>query len=311
MDGSMPACSTACPTGALGYGKLADQAASEKFSWFPEKNLKPSIELTGSNNTPLRVIPEIVFDDESELTGENEPVITEEWSLVAFSFLTTLSVAEFISALVKGIFPQKLYLIFIIVLAALLSLLHLGRKLRAWMAVFSLRNSPLSREIGLFIIYALFSGVTLFSQLPVLLIATSASGLLLLISIDAVYLFADRRKSVLLHSGQTFITVLLMVSFLTGKILPFIFIAAIKLGITLWNLILKKERNLKFVMRFVRSAILILAGISMITRISYPEPAVISLFLAGELLDRILFYIDFKPLNISRLINSHITDPEK
>ncbi|MBK8884309.1 MAG: hypothetical protein IPN67_18695 [Bacteroidales bacterium] len=102
-----------------------------------------------------------------------------------------------------------------------------------------------------------------------------------------------------------------MVSFLTGKILPFIFIAAIKLVTILWNMITNRDDNLNFVMRFVRTSMLIITCISLISGISYPEKAVIILFLTGDLLDRIIFYIDFKPLDINRLIYSHLKEAEK
>jgi hypothetical protein len=44
----------------------------------------------------------------------------------------------------------------------------------------------------------------------------------------------------------------------------------------------------------------------MISHISYPGIFVVTIFLLGEFIDRILFYIDFNPLNINRLINEHI-----
>ncbi len=121
-----------------------------------------------------------------------------------------------------------------------------------------------------------------------------------------VYLYADNRKSVWLHSGQTFITALLIVAFLTGKLLPFIFIAVIKLAAAVYYLRPKRDLSPNFVIRFVRISLLIITAISLISGISYPATAVTTVFLAGELLDRILFYIDFKPLNINRLINYNL-----
>jgi DMSO reductase anchor subunit len=305
------ACSTACPTGALEYGKLHGQSADKMISWMPEKNLEPSVELTGKINPPLNIIPLNVFDNEMGLTPERDPVIPVEWSLIAFSFLTTISVAKVITALMAGIFPEKLLFISIALIAAFLSLFHLGKKRRAWRAVFNLSHSPLSREIGLFLLYFLFAALTVILQLPVFLILSSLTGLILLATIDMVYIFADNRKSVFLHSGQTFVTVLLIVAFLMGKILPFIFIAAIKVTVSVYYLRAKRDDHLNFAIRFVRTALLIITGISMISGISYPETAVIMLFLAGELLDRILFYIDFKPLNINRLMKCNLIEAEK
>jgi Fe-S-cluster-containing dehydrogenase component/DMSO reductase anchor subunit len=308
-DDLMPACTIACPTGALDYGKLTEKTVENIPSWFPENNLEPAVELTGNkNNLPLKIYPQLLFENEQESQPEEEPGILREWSLIAFSFLTTLSVAQIISAFVDGIYPQKFKFLSLIIIAGFLSLFHLGKKVRAWRAVINLRSSPISMEIGLFILYSLSSGSAVILHLPFLLIASSLVGLILLATIDRVYLFSDKRESVFIHSGQTFITALLIVSFLTGKILPFIFIAVVKLAESIYSLSINRNDSLKFGIGFLRSAILILTGTSMIVKISYPENGVILLFLAGEFLDRILFYINFKPMNINRLINSHLKE---
>jgi Fe-S-cluster-containing dehydrogenase component/DMSO reductase anchor subunit len=305
-EGLMPACSTSCPTGALKYGKLDEQTVAVIIPWFPDKSLEPAIELTGGNDPILRIIPQNIFDDETVQSQDKRQEGQIEWSLIAFSFLTTLSVAHMISALIAGIYPDKIKFLSVLVMAGLLSLFHLGKKGRAWRAVLNFKHSPLSREIALFIIYSLLAGLSVLIQLPVLLILSSVAGLVVLVAIDAVYLFADKRKSVFLHSGQTFITGLLIISFLTGKILPFIFIAIVKLITSVKQIGKSRDDSIRFVVRFVRMALLIITGISLISGISYPEIAVICLFIAGELLDRILFYIDFKPLNIVSLINSPV-----
>jgi hypothetical protein len=139
----------------------------------------------------------------------------------------------------------------------------------------------------------------------------SVTGLILLVTIDMVYIYADNRKSVWLHSGQTFFTALLIISFLTGKILPFIFITSLKLTAAVYNLRIRRDVSPILVMRFVRISLLIITAISLISGISYPEKALLTVFLTGELLDRILFYIDFKPLNIKRLMNYHLNEAVK
>jgi hypothetical protein len=64
--------------------------------------------------------------------------------------------------------------------------------------------------------------------------------------------------------------------------------------------------NNNFEIRFLRIAFLIITGISLISHNSYPDLVTISIFLTGELFDRIIFYIDFNPLNINALINSQL-----
>jgi DMSO reductase anchor subunit len=141
-------------------------------------------------------------------------------------------------------------------------------------------------------------------RLPSLLVISSVSGLVFLIMIDSVYIYSDKSKSVVMHSGQTFISALLVVSFLSGLTLPFIFLGAIKL-ISAGNHLFSKQDDKYFIIRFLRLAFLILPAIALISKNSYLELMTIFVFLTGELFDRILFYADFKPLNINILISEH------
>jgi Fe-S-cluster-containing dehydrogenase component len=304
-EGLSPACATACPTGALRYGTMNNSHVSD-IPWFPEKGMDPAIEIQGNNYSAPEIFPQYPFEKVFIQTPEKEGTIGREWSLIAFSFLTILSVSKIMSSLILGEFPGKLNFFSLLFPAAFFSLFHLGKKLRAWRAVRNVRYSPLSREIGLFIIYSLLAGTAVILQLPVMLVISSLAGLLLLLAIDVVYIFADKRKSVFLHSGQSFISALLIVSFLTGKIMPFIFIAVIRLAASVWSLWFHRDENSLYGIRFFRPALLIIAGSSLITGISDHEKALIFLFFTGELLDRILFYIDFKPLNINRLPDIYI-----
>lgn len=307
IEGRLPACTTACPSGALEYGELSEPILENIPSWFPDKNLNPAIELTDNQNfVPLRIIPENVFEPEVPKLSAKEKGMAGEWSLFAFSFLTTLSVATIISSFINGIFPEKILFVSIIILAGIISLFHLGKRLRAWRAISNLRRSPLSREIALFIIYSVVSFIAVFFQLPGFLIVSSIVGLVLLIVIDSVYIYADKRKSVIMHSGQTFLSALLIVSFFTGIVLPFIFIALIKLAASAYSLSFNKINNINFVIRFLRIALLLVTGVSLVSEISYPDPVISSIFLIGELIDRIIFYIDFSPVNINTEIIKQI-----
>jgi DMSO reductase anchor subunit len=230
---------------------------------------------------------------------EKERVIRGDWSLIAFSFLTTLSVAIIISSLIKGIFPKKLLFFSIIVMAGLISLLHMGRGMRAWRSVANLKKSLLSREIAMFLVYSALSIPAVILQVPGFLFFLSITGLILLISVDSVYIYSDRNKSVILHSGQTFLSALFIVSFFTGIILPFVFTGIIKLAASFNNFIVRKSSVNNFTIRFLRIALLLITGASFISGISYPGLVISILFLIGELLDRIIFYIDFSPVNIN------------
>jgi DMSO reductase anchor subunit len=184
----------------------------------------------------------------------------------------------------------------------IISLFHPGKKFRLWRSFANLKNSPISREIAAFILFGIISSLTVFLHIPALLIASSITGLIFLLLIDNVYLFTVRNKSVILHSGQTFISALIITSFISGIVLPFVFLALIKLGLFLYKQIINKLNRSDSAFRFLRIAFLIVPGMRLIQHNSLPENFIIILFLTGELFDRILFYIDFTPVNINSLI---------
>jgi Fe-S-cluster-containing dehydrogenase component len=309
--GLLPACSTACPTGALKFGELSNPAGNNLPSWLPDRKLNPSVEFTGNLNPALlQIVPEPADYNDIRHQSVESPSIGKEWSLIAFTFLTSLSVALIISSFIRGVFPGFLLFLSIITGAGAMSLLHLGRPSRGWRAILNVRTSPLSREIVVFIIYCTIASLSVLLGSPGLLLASAVTGLVLAVAIDRLYIYSDSRKSVILHSGQTLLTVLLIASFLAGIRLPFIFIAVIKLALSLYALVINRSRGYLFALRYVRVALLILTGCGLFLSVSYPDSPLIFLFLAGELLDRTLFYIDFKPLNITGLINNQVI-PEK
>lgn len=305
----IPACAGACPTGALEYDNIYGTNGDDLFPLFPDKDLEPALKFKGLNLPVLRVFPPGLFENGQVKNFSIKNELTPEWSLIAFSFLATLSVSESISALISGAFPGRIQFIAIILFAGLLSLFHLGKKERAWRAVVNIKGSPLSREILLFILYSLVAVPAVIIQMPLLLVASSITGLAFLLAIDTVYIFTDKRKSVFLHSGQTFLTALLIASFIADMRLPFAFIGALKLAAVINRMIATRNDSAKYSIRFIRAAFLVITGSSLILNRSNPESSIITLFLAGELLDRILFYLDFKPLNINRL-NTLSSDQE-
>jgi Fe-S-cluster-containing dehydrogenase component len=304
IKGQFPACTSACPTGALNYSYLNEPANENIFSWFPDKNLNPGFKFTGMQyNVPLRVIPAVITKQAISFPVENYSSLKGKWSLAIFSFLTTISVSLLVSSLFKSKFPDKVLFFTILIFAGLISLFHLGIKQRAWRVLSNLRNSPLSREIALFILYSVIAGSAVLFLNPFGMIASSIIGLILLFAIDSVYIFSDKRISVILHSGQTFLSALLIVSFFTGAVLPFVFIALLKIISTCHCLFINRTEGVYFAMRFASVSILVISGASIISGISYSGTVIYIIFLAGEFVDRLLYYIDFDPVNINTLIN--------
>jgi Fe-S-cluster-containing dehydrogenase component/DMSO reductase anchor subunit len=302
----MPACTDACPTGALNYGNIDDFDDVGNPPWFPDKKLNPALIFTESKiEVPLKIVPSPAFKGVIQVREQGKKTNGSVWSLIMFSFLTVLSVSLLASSFIKGLSPDKLLFFSLTLLPAVFSVFHLGKWTGAWRALTNIRESPLSREILLFIIYVVISCCSVIYEIPWMIVSSSLIGLFLLIAIDSVYVYSARSNSVLMHGGQTFLSSLLIISFLSGTVIPFIFISFIKVFLFIGTLRNRGDRS-KTILRFLRIAFLIVSGASLISGISYPEPAVIALFLSGELIDRILFYSDFEPGGLAVLINNHI-----
>ncbi len=302
-EGRYPACSSACPTGALSFGNIEGKNSLVEFDWMPDKNLDPALQMRSKNDeSPLRIIPGTKFGNIPVAASEGKNIVSGQWILVIFTYLVTLSVSWIIASMFRGIFPKTTGFSLLIITAVLISLLHLGKKARAWRAVMNIRSSPLSREIALFLVFSGLSLMAVYFTLPGILLASAITGMVLLLVIDSVYLFTNKNKKVLLHSGKTFLSGLLIVSFFTGNVIPFLFIGLIKLAASLYNFRMNDSNRLHFSLRFVRIAILLIIGTFMASGIYNIDTFVICLFLAGELTDRIIYYIDFKPQNINNQI---------
>ena len=306
-EGLTPACASACPTGALDYNEIPEIREGKTLSWFPETGMNPSIRIK-SVPKPGRpvIIPESRFSPDIFVSDKGAKSVLSEWSLIGFTCLVTLSVALLISSFIRGI-PADIELFFTLtLLAGLISLFHLGKVFRAWRSPTNFTASPLSREIAMYLIYLVISSAAVISKNSGFTLAACLAGLLLLTAIDNVYTFTDKRLEMKFHSGQTFLTGLIVASFLAGFVYSFLFIGIIKLISTASYIARNTDSPANIWLRFFRIAILIISGASMVTGISYPEPAIAGLFLSGEFIDRLLYYYDFNPLNINTLISKQI-----
>jgi Fe-S-cluster-containing dehydrogenase component len=296
-----PACSSSCPTGALGFGEIPEEIINKKYSWIPEKNINPSLLITGNEEYcgPV-IIPDRSGSEHASLTNTSEKVAME-WSLVGFTFLTILSVAVSISDLFNVMAVSGLFEIMLIVLAVGFSVFHLGKKLKAWKALGNLRGSPLSREIALFIFYTVLVILKQFIIIPYSGIIVFVAGISLVLIIDSVYSFSNGGKISEFHSGQAILTVMLMVSFMLDMVYAFIFVAMIK-GILIIFRIREERRRGVFVFRFMRLAFLIISVMALVVGTEGGRVITMFIFFSGELADRMIFYIDFKPVNIKSTI---------
>jgi Fe-S-cluster-containing dehydrogenase component/DMSO reductase anchor subunit len=292
-SGDNPACTNACPTGALSYGVLPE-AMTPVPGWFPS-GMKPSVDIRGITEAQS---PEV-------FTGyvfTNNPVASyakprsPEWSLVAFTFIAMVFASLVSSSMFTGNILQNWYVVALIVTAGVLSLFHLGRPASAWKAVLNPVSSPLAREI---IFFGIFSALALASSLtraPILNAAASITGIFLMFSIDLVYMMPERKRSV--KSGQVFPGFLLLTAYFSGSMLPFTLIAAVKIISAFRKMAGKNKTEEDMFLLFVRVAFLTIAWSGLITGVAMAGPVITALILVGEFADRTLFYRDFSPENM-------------
>jgi Fe-S-cluster-containing dehydrogenase component/DMSO reductase anchor subunit len=297
-EGIEPACSSSCPTGALSFGEIEETIDLHKYSWMPEKNLNPSLQITGNNkyDGPV-IIPERAVSVHSRPEMKNDKE-NRDWSLVVFTFLVILSVSfsvagPFMERSING--SVEIALAFF---AALFSLFHLGRWWKAWRAISNLKSSPLSREITLFMIYSILIVLKNIIIIPYSEIVTIIAGISLVLTIDSVYYFSSGRKNFRFHSGQAFLSVMQMISFLLSAVVPFIFVGFVRAALSAGK-IMNEERKEMFVLRFIRIASLVIAAMVLVRGNSYRTYTSFLIYYSGELADRIIFYADFKPININ------------
>ena len=303
-EGTEPACITACPTGAL-KTFAGDLSAGEMPSWFPDKGLGPSVLLKGVENiSGPEIIPADAAEDTADCLTERLTVNNGEWSLVIFSLLIT-GVAGLMMAFAGGRPPwldNSLPVAMIVAMTA--SFMHLGVPVKAWRSMLNPFSSPLTREIGMTVI--LFAVSLMNIMLPAFLPAGAiwAICLLTLASVDMVYLAAGNTKQLLMHSGMTFISGIYLASWFSESATLFIIMTLVSaVSVVMRTRTGVEEGALKWLVYF-RALALPAAFLLPRNPDSSGGIAAIVLVAAGIAADRILFYHDFKPINIKDTINT-------
>jgi len=303
-EGTDPACVTACPTGALKITYREDYP-DRSLEWFPEKGIGPSVMISGAeNNSRPLLIP--ADPDEPELqVPPNENKILKEWSLLLFSLLVIFSSAAAIysntgeSRLLSGLTALGA------LLAMTVSLFHLGVKKKAWRAPLNILSSPLSREIAAVTIltFAAAADFIMPGLLPQFI--APAAAIVTLLSVDLVYLSADRSGRMLLHSGQALFSGLFAVSWLSGSVNIFILFTLLAAGSVVLRGGSSAKGSLVSNLYYLRAALLPAVLVLMYLTREWATTVASLLFIAGLVADRALYYDDFRPENIKDKISDH------
>jgi Fe-S-cluster-containing dehydrogenase component/DMSO reductase anchor subunit len=150
-DGSRPACTALCPTGALGVAELAESEMEGEIEGFPVTDLGPRIRiepLRADRRLPVMSAPAV---SDPFIAAPQPPTtrvsLGSEWSLMLFTSLAATLVAVVASTLTSMFSVNPILFTDATVVALALGALHLGKVSRAYRAVLNLRRSWLSREI--------------------------------------------------------------------------------------------------------------------------------------------------------------------
>jgi len=293
-EGEKPACTVACPVGALDFGQPVLNKENYIQPGFVNTGIKPSIQLI-----PLRDNSKQTKTLGSEKTTYTQKIdfeqlpskiqVRKEWTLLLFTLIAALliGILPFSFNIRRFTSQEEILFVGMGILAMFLSSFHLGKKLRAWRSILNLKKSWLSREIFSFSGFIFFVALYFYLGIEWLAWSAMAMGVLSLISIDMVYKLTYRKDKLIFHSAMVWITGLLIFGLAIQS--DFLIAMTLTAKITLYS---ARKYQLK---RFSFLSILRLSGL--IGLIVYwaisPFDIPVWLYLLlglGELIDRAEFY---------------------
>ncbi len=296
-EGLKPACANLCPTGALDYIDRPESIDYHDIPGFTDYGIKPKIRMVSKKKDK----PKLVTSEKQEYkiprkkpNKDSKIKVKQEWPLIAFTLIATILVSIFTAAFLGKVSTEPYLFVTLGFGAMLLSLLHLGKKLRAWRAFLNLKNSWLSREIFFFALFWILSLVYFFVYQHEIIAWTGiAVGIISLISIDKVYKIAIQPTAVEIHSAHVLLSYFLFTALFFEYYRALIFIIIIKAGLYIYRKLhfRKQDKNYRLFVTAWRLDMLIsfpfLFWIFGISNLFWW--LAISLFI-GELIDRIEYY---------------------
>ncbi|MHB0972291.1 MAG: DmsC/YnfH family molybdoenzyme membrane anchor subunit [Thermoanaerobaculia bacterium] len=316
-EGLQPACAQACPTGALSTGeKLAD--LEPRFTGLGVFGLGPSLTIV---DRPAPAGP-ATFGGESADEAPRRPRPTRkitarsEWALLLFTVVMPALVAWIGASVIRpSIAPPPVVFLGLAVLAMTASTLHLGKPMRAWRAMLNVRTSWLSREIAFANLFVAASAALLVPGLRELVgWGALVAGLALAISIDQVYraiplASRDAAAPLRIHSADAILTVVFLIGIATSNLLVALPLAIVKGVLFAVRMMGPRPFDAPATPLPVSLARVLLLAAS--TGPILPWQVAAALALAGEAIDRILFYRELEPTSPSRRMAEQLLETSR
>ncbi|MEJ2205414.1 MAG: dimethyl sulfoxide reductase anchor subunit [Gemmatimonadota bacterium] len=235
LEGDSPACVEACPTAALDFGPLA---GGTSLPGFPDTPAAPRIRFAPLRAETHRLestwtIPESALRSFAASRPPRPAGISlkTEAPLWLFTLGGAGLVAWVLAAALGDVTVEPLRFLAGALATLGVSTLHLGRKLRAWRAVWNLSGSRLSREVaayGTFLATG-FAAAWLFPDSAVAMGAAGGAGLAALFLMDRVYDPVRRTAARPVHSADVVLVGPFLAAVLLRWPLAFGTLAAVKL----------------------------------------------------------------------------------
>lgn len=313
--GDIPACVSTCPTNALQLGDYDETretgapSEAQPIAGFTKTRFKPAIHFKNlrtqrtQQQTPENAVPPMnesvvrLFESSHHIP---EPKITlkAEWVLLLFTLLASLLVS-WLTAMVTIPMAINPYIFLGAGAVGLgLSTIHLGKKHRAYRAIFNIRNSWLSREIVSFSLFLGLAGVYLlfFPGILVLGSMAVAIGFISLFCIDRIYQVAMKVSPLNFHSAHTLLNGLYLTGILMLNGLIFGLMGGLKLFLYLYRKLhfRRTRRKTRLLVSILRVSTGFLAPLILLTvkpsiMINYYGYIMISVII-GEVIDRTEYY---------------------
>ncbi|MGK2860064.1 MAG: DmsC/YnfH family molybdoenzyme membrane anchor subunit [Thermoanaerobaculia bacterium] len=299
-EGGQPACTAACPTGALALGSRATGGPEPSYVGLGNFGLGPSLHVERPRlpgPPPALAIDELVLDAPAQPIPPRKITLRSEWALLVFTIVMPALVAWLGAGIIRS--PRTPPLLYFAGLGALvlgLSTAHLGKPLRAWRAVLNVKSSWLSREIlftNLFLLLGL--GFVALPHASVAFgVAALLAGIALAFSIDGVYRAIPRPDAMRMHSAEAVPTVALLFGIAASA--PVVTIAAglVKAVLYGWRWS-RGEAGVPEPFGVIR---MVMLGLACAPTMSWK--VAFALALLGEIIDRAAFYNALEPSSPGR-----------